>query len=372
MTHNPHQPTILVTGGHLTPAVATIDALQSTHPDWKIVFVGRTTSIEGSGVASEEKRIIEAKGISFVPINAGRMKRDGGWLGLVALLKVPIGFSQALGILARTKPQVVVSFGGYVALPIVYAAWILRIPVVTHEQTTSPGLANRAIARLATKICVSFAQTQGALPGSIVTGLPLRASIFTPPNIAPFSIDKKLPVLFITGGSTGSVSVNRVLYKILPRLLDRFTVIHQVGSLTIDQARSVKEELEAHHRARYVPVPYVDESAYSWVVHNAHIVLGRAGANTVMELAALAKVAIFIPLPWAASNEQYTNAQVLERAGTAVIVPQDSCTPETVLAAIDDVDARMRDMKKAAVTFSKTIPTDAAQKLVVVIESIVS
>ncbi len=286
-------PTILVTGGHITPALATIESIRARYPNWKITFVGRKTSIEGSRVHSEEYTLVNALGIPFVSLVAGRIKRDGSLWTLWSLVKIPIGFVQAFFILLTRRPTLVLSFGGYIAVPIVVAAWILQIPVVTHEQTTHVGLANRFIARLATRTCVSFPNTEGLFGKNVVvTGLPMRSKVFVASTKAPFRLPTDKPMIFITGGSTGSVSVNKIVFSALETLLASYTVVHQVGRISLEQATQIKNALPVALQERYISVPYLDEQSYTWVLDHAALVVGRSGANTVMELAARGAIAL--------------------------------------------------------------------------------
>ena len=366
-------PTILVTGGHITPAVATIEAISERYPHWKILFVGRKTSIEGSRMHSEEYTIVNALGIPFTPLVAGRIKRDGSLWTIWSLIKIPIGFLQAFFILIFRRPTLVLSFGGYIAVPVVTAAWCLRIPIVTHEQTTHVGLANRFISRLATRTCVSFPNTAGLRGMQVtVTGLPMRKKVFTPSTKAPFRIPSDTPMIFVTGGSTGSVSVNTIVFSALETLLHSYTVVHQVGRLSLEKATQIKNMLPVALQERYIAVPYVDEQSYTWILDHAALVVGRSGANTVMELAARGAIALFVPLPWASGNEQYTNAKYMESAGSAQVVQQRDLTPDELVKRINRMIADRKKLKQAAANFVSSVPRDGASKLVDVVAEVLS
>lgn len=366
-------PTILVTGGHITPALATIEAIRIRYPNWKIMFVGRKTSIEGSRVYSEEYTLVNALGIPFVSLVAGRIKRDGSLWTLWSLIKIPIGFVQAFFILLTKRPTLVLSFGGYIAMPVVVAAWLLRVPVVTHEQTTHVGLANRLIARLATRTCVSFPNTQGLVGQQVtLTGLPMRRKVFVSSAKAPFRLPSDKPMIFITGGSTGSVSVNNIVFAALDTLLASYTIVHQVGRISLERATKIKNALPIALQDRYVFVPYLDEQSYTWVLDHATLVVGRSGANTVMELAARGAIALFVPLPWASGNEQYTNATYMENAGSAVVIQQKNLTRDELVRTIHRMIADAKNLKTAAAKFTHSVPRDGADKLVDVVFDVVS
>ncbi len=366
-THIHQKRRIMITGGHVTPAIATIQEIRSLHPDWDIVFVGRRTAFEGEQTLSEEYRLISAMHIPFFPITAGRLKREGGIAAAVALCKVPVGFIQALVHLIRHRPDIIVSFGGYVALPVVVAGWLLRVGVVTHEQTRKPGIANQMISALAKRTCVSFPDTKGLSGHVVYTGLPMRGSVFHPPKEPSFPLPEgKRPILLIVGGSTGAASVNAVVYDALPALLKTYTVIHQVGRISLARATDVKHAL-IRDADQYVVLPYISESDYSWALRHATMVLGRSGANTVFEIAATGKVALFIPLPWAANNEQYYNALYLQQAGSASILNQNKLSPDALCTHIQEIMDSLEKREQAAKTFAISVPHDGAARLVRVI-----
>lgn len=372
-TRNTIHKKILITGGHVTPAVSVIDELTRRHADWEIVFVGRKVALEGSSTVSEEYRIITDKHIRFLPIIAGRLKRDGGMEAVVSLLKVPVGCIQALRYVLAERPDIIMSFGGYVALPVVLVAWMAGVPVITHEQTRKPGLANRIISRFAKKTCVSYPEAVSGLGKNVVfTGLPLRDSVFHPPKSVPQYVSHiKKPFVLILGGSTGAMSVNAIVYDALPELLHTYAVVHQVGRVSEQKAKKVQSAL-SEHQTDYVPVPYISESEYSWLLHHAALVVGRSGANTVMEIASVGKVALFVPLPWAAGNEQYYNAKFLEDAGSADILTQDALTPKSLIRAITSIHETLSQREKAAREIASKMPRDGAKKLVDVIDTVIS
>lgn len=364
--------TLLLTGGHVTPAIATIEEIRSRFPGWKLIFVGRKHSLEGKNILSEEYRLIHELGIPFFPITAGRLKRDGGLSAVTALGKIPIGFVQAMLTVVRFRPAVIVTFGGYVALPVAMSAKLFGIPVVTHEQTTRPGLANRLIARIATRTCVSFPETKTMLGDDVVlTGLPLRRAVLTKSPQKPFDVPDDKPILFVVGGSTGSVSVNAAVFAALPVLLQTYIVVHQVGRLSEQTSQTVADKLTKKLAEHYIHRAYFSAVEYSWAMHNSSIVIGRSGANTVMEIALAAKTAICIPLPWAAENEQFHNAVVLTRGGS-VILPQDELTAESLIRTVNEVYDSREERSRKAKELSGAIPKDGAKRFVDVIEHILS
>lgn len=335
--------TICICGGHLTPALAVIEEIRRQNLPWNIVFIGRRHAFEGGGAPAQEERLLSGFGVPFYALTTGR----GRWF-----LKALIGFFQAIHVLLVRRPTAVLSFGGYVALPVVTAAWVVGIPVIIHEQTEDLGRTNSITAYFARRIL--FARD---------TGIPFRRALFHAPARPSFTIDADRPILYITGGSTGARSLNALVFPIVSELIKHWTVVHQVGAADMN---TVKEQSN-----RYVFAEYFDVSDVSWIYHHAALVIGRAGANTTAEAVALGVPAIFIPLPWSAGGEQTKNAQRLERAGTAIVLDQKTLTPDTLISRIKTTMESITLMRKRARIVAKTYPRDGAAKVVQVLQGMV-
>lgn len=339
------QITLCITGGHLTPALAIIEEIRRQNLDWKMLFIGRSHAFEGKESPTQEKRLIQAYGIPFHALFTGRQG--------FSLWKFPIGFFQSFFLLASYRPAAVLSFGGYIALPVAIAAWMQRIPIITHEQTGGLGLANSVISRFARR--VMFSNT---------SGVPLRRALFHPPEKPSFPINGKFPILYVTGGSTGAASLNALVYPVIAELTKTYTVIHQVGSG--DTSRWPVAV------GRYVVKQYFDTEDVAWIYAHAALVIGRAGANTTAEVAALGVPAFFIPLPWSAGREQMNNARVLEREGMAVVVNQEELSSGDIVSKIKNIMEHIDTYKKSAEKVAKVYPRDGAQKVVNIIKSMFS
>jgi len=288
------------------------------------------------------------------------------WQTIPSILKIPVGCIQALWYCIREKPSLIVSFGGYVALPVAIAGWLCRIPVITHEQTLVPGLANRIIARIARRVCVTFPETLPRLPKgkAVITGLPMREGLFTPPKKSPFVLDREhYPMIYVTGGGTGAQSLNRLLFPILPELLKKYTIVHQVGDASLVEAQII-------HNERYIVASYFSLTTVSWIFAHAALVIGRSGANTVMELAALGKVALLVPLPWSGGGEQQENAAWLVQNGGAVVLKQAELTPQILEHTIKATWANLASFQQRADACAQHIPRDGTKRLVREIEHI--
>lgn len=370
---NHHAVTLCITGGHATPALAVATAVRKRHPDWELVWIGRSFALEGTSLPAEEYRLVAQKHIRFLPLNAGRLTRALSVHTIASLLKIPYGFFQAFWYCSREKPDCIVSFGGYVALPVAVAGWFLRIPVITHEQTRVPGLANRIIGLLARRVCVSFPESKVFfLKGKTVeTGLPLRKKLFYPSKTNSIGVVVSKPVLYVTGGSTGAVSLNELLFPIVDLLTNEWSVVHQTGRVSFDNAATVKQALPKVRQRRYVIKPYFSEDELAWIYAHARVVIARAGANTVGELAALEKVSVLIPLPWSSYQEQQANAKWLEQAGSAVVLDQRKMTSQILVETLHQMTRDFDHYQNNADRFCSHMPRDADTRVAEEIEKVI-
>lgn len=367
---------IVITGGHLTPAIAVIEALKA-EGNWEIYFFGRKYAMEADKTPSVESNIIPTLDIPFFPLVVGRLQRHFTRYGLPSLLKIPIGFFQAFFLLLKVRPSLILSFGGYVSVPTVLAGWLLRIPILTHEQTTVFGLASKINSFFADRIAVSFTSSlDHFLKKKVVfTGNPLRKEIFSPlrpldPEIERIVKKEKTPLIYVTGGNQGAHVINMAVAQVLEKLIKKFAIIHQSGEGDYDDLLEVRKHLSPKQKKHYLVIKYIGSDEIGWVFQNSSLVVSRAGANTVTELAALGKPSILIPIPWSYKNEQMENARMLERCGFAKIIPQKKLSGETLKEAIEQVFHDLETYKKKGKTGKSLIVQDADKKLVAEIKKI--
>jgi len=367
MNNNKDQTTICITGGHLSPALAVIEEIALQHKSWKIMFVGRKQTSLDTTFQADEQRIIETLHIPFYPITTGRMKRYLSISTVIELLSFPIGCIQASLLCIQKKPDCILSFGGYVSLPMVIAGWLFGIPIVIHEQTHELGLANRIAAQVATFILVTFPETKH-LQGKenvIVTGLPIRKAFFSPNKEPSFSFSKEKQILYITGGTTGSITLNQLIFPLVEGLVSSFVVIHQTGQASYESAQLVKKQLPEKYQNNYIPLSFIESEDVAWIMHHMTLLIGRSGANTTMEVASLHKPAVFIPLPWGGHNEQLHNALWYSRIGQVTIIDQQKTTSEQLLKAIQKMLHEVTSK-----TTQRIIPSRASSSIVKIVNSL--
>lgn len=339
------KPIICITGGHLTPALAVIEEIRKYHPDWKMVFFGRRSAFENGTGETQEERLVNSLGIPFFALTTGKQG--------ISIWKVPGGLIQALFMLLKTRPSLVLSFGGYIAFPVVIAAWMLKIPVVTHEQTQDLGLANRLTSPLAHAVILSND-----------TGVPIRQSLMRPPAKPSFTVDLSRPIIYITGGSTGATTLNALVFPIVEKLIPSFTIIHQTGISDRRKAPAIS--------SRYIVSGYFDTPDLAWIYHHTSLLVGRAGANTVAEVSALGIPAIFIPLPWSARGEQEKNAQKAKNEGFALVLDQKDLTADGLLFCIRKTMISIAGYRKRAKDAKENYPRTGASVVLAQLERIIT
>lgn len=365
---------IIIVGGHLSPALAVIESLPK---DWEILFVGKKYVFEGEKSLSLEYKIINDLKIPFEEISTGRLQRKFSKNTIPSLFKLPSGFFKALVILKKFQPDIVLGFGGYLQIPIVFASFFLRIPVVLHEQTLESGFANKMSSPFAKKICISWESSSMFFPKekTIITGNPIRKEIVQSSKFIVRSSELDLPLIYITGGSSGSHFLNSLIENLIPNLLVNFNVIHQTGnSLKYDDFKRLKrlrETLPKGLKENYSIHKFINPSDVGSVLGRAEFIISRSGINTVTELILTKKPAILIPLPFSADNEQLKNARFLEKLGIGKIILQKEATAKVLFLSIQTMHKSINKYIKNSKNLSDLIKEDAAEKIIKIIKQCV-
>jgi UDP-N-acetylglucosamine--N-acetylmuramyl-(pentapeptide) pyrophosphoryl-undecaprenol N-acetylglucosamine transferase len=355
------------TGGHVSPALAVIQAIRGMAEDLDRRPVFRYLgSLHGV-----ERELATEAGIEFFGVQTGKLRRARRWWGVVSrknmadAFRVPVGIAQAFGEVRRFKPDVVLATGGYVSVPPVIAAGLSGIPVLIHEQTVQIGLANRIAARFASKIALTFDGSVADLPKSarrkaFVTGNPVRSVIFggdaARAVVRCGFVDDGLPVVYVTGGAQGARSINRAVASALPALLGVTRVIHQCGrqpeseTQDFDMLKDAAVALPGELQKRYFVVPFVKEEIGD-IYAVSKLLICRSGAGTVAEACALGIPSILVPLVPTGGDEQTRNAKRLVDAGAAVTIRSADLTGQLLVEKVKELLAdtgRLESMSKSA------------------------
>lgn len=327
-----------MTGGHVTPAIALAQGLKRRDPSARLVYLGRPLA--------SERAEVERVGMEFVPFESGKIHRYATVTQLLELPKLITGFVHAWRLLQTMRPRVVVGFGGYLSVPVVLIAKLLNVPIVIHEQTVVWGAANRLVRKFAKRLAVSWPHL--VEQGVVLTGNPLPDEI-RDVKVNPHKSTNR-PILLILGGSQGSRTIGDAVTPLLPKLVTQFEIYHQT-----------RRNRPLMTSPFYHSAPWFSTPELAKILAETSLVIARSGANTVTYLAFLGIPAIFVPLPIAGSDEQQKNAQLLAHVGLAVVIRQESLTPEALLSAIDHVASTdHREAQKKARTL---VVPDAADRL---------
>lgn len=314
------------TAGHVTPNIALMPSLQKA--GYEISYIGSKDGIE--------KGLIEDQKIPYYGISSGKLRRYHSWKNFSDPFKVMKGFFEARQIMARIKPDVVFSKGGFVSVPVILAAKTKGIPAIIHESDLTPGLANKLAIPAATKVCCNFPETVPYLPAgkAVLTGSPIRQELLHGSRAKGKEFchfTKDLPVLMIMGGSIGSVYINNAIRGCLDDLLKEFQIIHLCGKGNLDESLTNKEG--------YAQFEYVSDNLPD-LFAAADLMIARAGANSICEILALRKPNILIPLGRNASRgDQILNANSFAKQGFSVVLEEENVTSESLKATIKDVMA---------------------------------
>lgn len=309
------------TGGHVFPALAVARELMARNR--QVIWLGSPKGIEN--------RLVPAAGIALDQVRVSGLRGKGVFSWLAAPFKVAVAIWDALGVVRRRRPSVVLGMGGFASGPGGFAAWLLGRPVVIHEQNAVAGLTNRLLAGLAREVLQAFPGSFSGRNNVRVVGNPVRAELFAlPAPEARFASRAGALRVLVLGGSQGALALNRAVpaaAALLPAGLVP-DIWHQAGAATLDQAQSAYAEAGIGARVD----AFIDDmaAAYGW----ADMVICRSGALTVSELAAVGLGALLVPYPSAVDDHQTLNARYLVDAGAAVLMPQSSLTPESLAAEL--------------------------------------
>ena len=311
------------TAGHVTPNLALLPSLQER--GYEIHYIGSYNGIE--------RKLIEAAQIPYDGISSGKLRRYFDVKNFSDPFRVLKGYAEARRLIKKYKPDVVFSKGGFVSVPVVLAAKHYKIPTIIHESDMTPGLANKICIPSASKVCCNFLETLQYLPEdkAVLSGSPIRKELLSGDRLTGLQftgLSAAKPIIMVIGGSLGAVAVNNAVRSLLPKLLERYQVIHICGKGHLDDSLI--------GRSGYVQFEYVD-APLRHLFAAADMVISRAGANSICEILALRKPNILIPLSAAASRgDQILNARSFEKQGFSTVLEEEQVNNDTLYEAIQN------------------------------------
>ena len=351
------------TGGHIYPAIAIARAWMEKDPSRKVIFVGTEKGLE--------KTIVPRAGFPLEFISVGGLKGKGGMDLLRNIGRLPLGFIHAWKVVSRHRPAVVLGVGGYSSGPVLLVAAMRRIPTLIHEANAYPGLTNRLLARIVKGVAVAFHDALPRLKRSdgVVTGNPVRKEFFAVTRRPGDGSSAARKVrLLIFGGSQGSRVLNDAMtgsLLFMARLKSSLEIVHQTGPGELAKVQEAYRT-SPFPEARVVPYldPIVDEIAA------ADLVVCRAGAMTIGELAAIGRGAILVPFAAATNNHQELNARVMESGGGAMVITEKELTPERLAASVGEIVSNPERPRLMGDAARAQAAPDATARIVEYIETI--
>ena len=312
------------TGGHLFPGIALARALKRNDMTIEITFVGTKQGIES--------KVLPREGFKLKTIISSGLLGKKGLNRWVSWSKLPVGAVQSMCFLIRNRPNLVVGVGGYVSAPLVFSAWLLRIPILIHEQNAFPGMANKWLGKIADKVAVSYKESKQFFSNKKVevTGNMIHEKLCQPREEFPPPLKQPFGVL-ILGGSQGAHSINMAMVEALDLLSDRkerLHITHQTGDADYE---NVKKQYAAKGFSANV-MSFVTDMPVRYRL--ASLVICRSGATTLAEITAAGRVSFLIPFPYAANNHQEHNARIIEAAGAGEVILDKEISGEGIAKSI--------------------------------------
>ncbi|HCP08909.1 MAG TPA: undecaprenyldiphospho-muramoylpentapeptide beta-N-acetylglucosaminyltransferase [Candidatus Moranbacteria bacterium] len=350
------------TGGHIVPLVTVAKKLKekAEEAETDFLFIGPKGKLE--------EELMAQAGIPTKSVQVGKMRRYFSMHNFVDMIRLPIGFIQALWHLLVYMPDAIFSKGGYASIPVVLAGWLYRIPILIHESDSIPGMTNDILGKFAARVAVSYEEAEKNFAASqvVLTGNPVREDINKGDVSSArqrFGLTESKKVIFVYGGSQGAQSVNDKLLNILPELLSKYQVVHQTGTENYEGVVRKAAELGIKAgREGYHPTGFVGEELKD-ILAVSDLVITRAGANSLSEVAANGKPAIVIPLENSASNHQKMNAYSIARKGGCVVLEENNLGENMLIGKIGEMmdDETLRSQLSANI--KNFYHPDAAEKI---------
>jgi len=360
------------TGGHIFPIISIIREIRKTFPRelvLNISFVGPKDQFSEIFFSQE--------GVQVKNILSGKIRRYFTLISFFknlvdVVFKIPLGILQSFFYIFFWAPDLIFSKGGYGSIPVVLSGWLLRVPIILHESDAMPGLTNRFLSRFAAAVFVSFPNTS-YFPAkkTVLVGNPIRKEILNgsrEKGKAIFKLSGEKPIIFIAGGSQGAQRINDKILDILPELLKNFELLHQTGEKNFETVVAESKIMISKEMARYYhPVPFLDEEEMREAYAVSELIISRAGASTIFEIAAVGKPSILIPLPEAAQDHQLNNAYIYAQKGAAVVLEEENFTPRFFLERLKYLFSHpqiLEKMSQASKEFAKPIADQVIAKYI--------
>lgn len=344
------------TGGSVTPLLAIAEALRSESEagEYNFLWIGTRDGIE--------RGMVEKEGIIFRAISAGKLRRYFSWQNFFDPFRATAGFFQALSIILKWKPDLIMSAGSFVATPVVFAGWFCRVPVIIHQLDARPGLSNKLAAPFARAITVTLEKSLSSFgKKAVLAGNPIRPRLFELYQEHRAKIktdDGSLPVVLVLGGGTGARFINELVEKSFDQLTAVCELIHITGK---------NKNISVNASANYQSYEFLNLEELAWAYAAADIVVSRAGMGTLTELAVLGKPTVIIPMP---DSHQEENAQIFHEARAGIVLRQHELTPELFTKFLSKLIEDKKLWQELSLNIKTVIGPLATKKIISVISQI--
>jgi len=354
------------TGGSVTPLLAIKDIIAGSPAeirDTVFLFIGTKNG--------PEKQLAESAGIEFRTMISGKLRRYWSWQNIIDLFKVIIAFWRSIYILLKEKPDLILSAGSFVSVPLAWAAWFLNIPVLIFQLDVRPGLANRLMAPIAKKILTVFEKSAVDYgPKALVIGNPIRkefvsVKVTKREALQKIGLQSNLPVILAMGGGTGAAVINELVINNLPELIKFCQIIHITGKDKADERMKEAMIKSINYRC----FEFLDTFGLIKAYAAADLIVSRAGMGSLTELAYVGKPVILIPMP---DSHQEENAQIFEKSEAVILLNQKGLTGETLINNIKNIFSDEILRKKLQVNIKKVINTECEDIIIQTIDKLLS
>ena len=348
------------TGGHLFPLISVAQAIRMKDPQTEFIFMGPKGPLE--------EKIFGSANIPMINIRCGKFRRYWSIKNIIDLINLPLGIIQCLFYLLKNMPDAIFAKGGYASVPVVLVGWLYRIPVLIHESDSIPGLANRFLAKFSNRVAISYETAREYFSHSSValTGVPVRNEIGAGNAQAGrdrFNLSQSKPIIFVWGGSQGAAIINNTVLRLLPELLEKYQIIHQTGEKHLEEVKKIADELGVKTgQEGYYPLAFIGEELKD-ILAASDLIISRAGANSIAEIAIIGKPSILIPIENSANKHQEKNAYTLAQVKATVMVEENNLGQHLLMHTIDDImkdEERKKSLGEKIKSFSHP---DAAEKI---------
>ena len=363
------------TGGHFYPIIAVANAITKELQNSKYV------KIELFYMSDEpyNQALLDRYNIKFIPLRSGKMRLYFSFKNISDIFKTVFAIIKATKIIYKIFPDVIFSKGGYASLPVVIAARFFNIPVILHESDSVPGKSNKFAGKFAEKVALSYTEASEFFPAvdTAVTGQPIRDDILHPiveGSYEKFGLDPKIKTIFVLGGSQGSEFINNAILRIIPKLIVKYQVIHQVGKMNIESFTAVMEVAlqDSKYKGRYKAYSYLDSEKMRMAAGISDLIVSRAG-STIFEIASWEKPSILIPITKSNADHQRKNAYLYSRAGACQVIEEENMTTNLFVLELDKLlsdEARLARMVKATEKFrSENAAGKIAKQIMIVLKN---